>query len=203
VGESSLQAVSVRVCTPGATRQTDREALLAFVAEVTGADPASTALGRRCPHCRGTDHGRPWAIADGRPVGVSLSRTDGALALAVGPAPLGVDVERVTRVAAAPLDASTPGERVRYGDDQRARTACWSAKEAVLKRDGRGLRVDPATVDVDLDVDLDADLDAGTAALDGVRHPLQVHWLDDDLVLAVAAGGVPIDVEDARPGDRR
>jgi len=190
VGESSLQAVSVRVCAPGATRQADREALLAFVVEVTGADPAVTATGRRCPHCGGTDHGRPWAAADGVTVGVSLSRTDGALALAVGPHPIGVDVERVRRVSAAPLDASSPGERVRYGDDPLALTACWSATEAVLKRDGRGLRVDPATVDVDLD--------AGTAFLDGVAHRVLVRRLDDDLVLAVAADGVPVDVEDRR-----
>lgn len=190
MGEPSLQAVTVRLAHPGGSRAADREALLAAVAEVTGAHPASTAVGRRCAHCGSDAHGRPWATVQGVGVGVSLSRTPGVLALAVGPVGLGVDVERVSRVAAAPLDASTPGEHARYGADPGQLAACWAAKEAVLKRDGRGLRVDPASVDVELD--------AGRATLDGGLHPARVRWLDDDLVLAVASDSDRLVVDDRR-----
>ncbi|MCJ1713766.1 4'-phosphopantetheinyl transferase superfamily protein [Curtobacterium sp. VKM Ac-2922] len=179
----------VRVTRRGPTAQSDREALLAFAAHVTGSDPSSTILGRRCPHCRGTDHGRPWAVASGRPVGVSLARTPDVLALAVAPGPVGIDIERRSRVVTAPLDVQSPGERARYGDDPDALAACWAATEAVLKRDGRGLRVEPALVDVDLQ--------AGVAHLDGTGHPMMVRWLDDDLVLAVSVDG-PVVVDDAR-----
>lgn len=190
MGEPSLQAVTVRLAHPGGSRAADREALLAAVAEVTGAHPASTAVGRRCAHCGSDTHGQPWATVHGVAVGVSLSRTPGVLALAVGPVDLGVDVERVSRVASAPLDASTPGEHERYGADPVRMAACWAAKEAVLKRDGRGLRVDPASVDVDLD--------AGTAVLDGAVHWVRVRWLDDDLVLAVASDSDRLVVDDRR-----
>jgi phosphopantetheinyl transferase len=193
MGEPSLQAVTVRVAHPGSSRAADREGLLAFTAEVTGADPAATAVGRRCAHCGSDTHGRPWATVHDLAVGVSLSRTPGVLALAVGPVGLGVDVERVSRVAAAPLEASTPGERARYGADAALLTACWVAKEAVLKRDGRGLRVDPASVDVELD--------AGTARLDGTVHRVRVLRLDDDLVLAVAADSERVVLDDRRQRD--
>ncbi|WP_267424429.1 MULTISPECIES: 4'-phosphopantetheinyl transferase family protein [unclassified Curtobacterium] len=195
MGEPSLQAVTVRLAHPGGSRAADREALLASAAQVTGVDPASTAVGRRCPHCGSDTHGRPWATVQGAAVGVSLSRTPGVLALAVGPVGIGVDVERVSRVAAAPLDASSPGERARYGSDPVRLAACWAATEAVLKRDGRGLRVDPASVDVDLD--------AGTAVLDGAVHRVRVRYLDDDVVLAVATDTERIVIDDRREHDPR
>lgn len=194
MGEPSLQAVTVRLAHPGASRAADREALAAFTAEVTGAHPASTAVGRRCAHCGSDTHGQPWATVHDVAIGVSLSRTSGVLALAVGPFGLGVDVERVRRVAAAPLDASTPGEHERYGADPVRLAACWAAKEAVLKRDGRGLRVDPASVDVDLD--------AGTAVLDAAVHRVRVLQLDADLVLAVATDIEQIVVDDRRQRGR-
>lgn len=194
VGDPGLQTVSVRVSAPGVTRTADREALLAFVAEVTGADPTTVRGGRRCAHCGSTAHGRPWAAVEGRAahtrIGVSLSRTDGALALAVGPAALGVDVERVGRVAAAPLDAFTAGERARSAGDAALLAACWAGKEAVLKRDGRGMRVDPGAVDVDVTT--------GSAVLEGVAQAVSVVRLEEDLVLAVAADGVPLELEDRR-----
>lgn len=195
VGDPGLQTVSVRVSAPGETRAADREALLAFVAEVTGADPTMVSGGRRCAHCGSTAHGRPWAAEGGRRLGVSLSRTDGALALAVGPgalgpAALGVDLERVGRVAAAPLDAFTPGERARSAGRAALLAACWAGKEAVLKRDGRGMRVDPGAVDVDVA--------AGSAVLEGVTHAVTVVRLDEDLVLAVAADGALLQLEDRR-----
>lgn len=219
--------VVVRVLSGRGSRAADREALVAFVADVTDTAAMRVRVVRRCPHCGAADHGRPAAVADGHDLGVSLSRTTGVLALAVGPGPdmIGVDVERPSRVAAAELDAFTPGEReraARSGSAAVHRTACWAVKEAVLKRDGRGLRVDPTEVDAVLDhsvldhsvLDHGA-LDHGalehaaphhgtsgpvrhTARLDGLVHPVTVLRLDDDLVLAVAAGGDPVTVQDRR-----
>lgn len=217
MGDPCLQAVSVRVLRPGASRDADREALRAFVAEVTDTHPALVRVVRRCPHCGAADHGRPSALVADRQVPVSLARTSGAVVLAVGPGPLGVDVERPSRVTAAALDVFTPGERARAeaevlpaaGDAHR--TACWAVKEAVLKRDGRGLRVDPVLVEAVLgplrnggdgdggdDRDHDGDHDHDHARFAGDEQPVTVLLLDDDLVLAVAAGGVPVHVQDVR-----
>ncbi|GAA1492437.1 4'-phosphopantetheinyl transferase family protein [Curtobacterium herbarum] len=214
----------VRVLTGRGSRPADREALVAFVAEVTDTDPALVRVVRRCPHCGAADHGRPTALVDGRHLAVSLSRTTGVLALALGPTTsgpgsIGVDVERPSRVAAAPLDVSTPGEQeraARSGSVAVHRTACWAVKEAVLKRDGRGLRVDPSAVDAVLGPIADAATGSGatetgpgttetqsaghTARFDGVMQPVTVLRLDDDLVLAVAAGGSPVAVQDRRDG---
>lgn len=190
-----LGVTTVRVLPSGPDAAADREALAGLATHVSGTDPASIAVGRRCPFCRSTDHGRPWARVDGKPIGVSLARTPGAVVVAVGPDPLGVDVERPSRVLAAPLDdAFTPGEHERAGGDPASLTACWAGKEAVLKRDGRGLRVDPALVDVDVA--------HGSATLDGAVHPVLVRWLDADLVLAVSSDA-PVVVEDHRAEDRR
>jgi 4'-phosphopantetheinyl transferase len=189
VGESRLQAVVVTLAASRPHRDADREALVAAVTTVTGVDVGAVRAGRVCSHCGSTDHGRPWATAAGRPVGVSLARTTGRTALAVGPGAIGIDVERASRVAAAPLDAFTPGELRRADGDPTVLAACWAVKEAVLKRDGRGLRVDPTSVDVDVA--------AGTASFDGVEQPVLVLWPEPDLVLAVASGGSPVSVRGA------
>lgn len=184
MGGSCLQSVVITLRASGPDRAADREALVAAVASAAAVGTVGVRAGRVCGHCGSVDHGRPWATADGRPVGVSLARTPGVTALAVGPGPVGVDVERASRVAAAPLDAFTAGERSRAAGDVRLLAACWAAKEAVLKRDGRGLRVDPTAVDVDVE--------RGVAVLDGVEQPVVVAWPEPDVVVAVAAGGVPV-----------
>ena len=180
-----LPHVVLALVPTGASRADDREALLTAVASAHDVDRSRLRAGRVCGHCGGTDHGRPWVEVDGCAVGVGLARTTGVVALVVSPEPVGVDVERVSRVAAAPLDVFTPGERDRAGGDVRALAACWAAKEAVLKRDGRGLRVDPAAVDVDVR--------RGTAVFEGVEHPVTLRFPDADLVVAVAAGGLPVE----------
>ncbi len=184
MGESCLRSVVVTLRPAGADRAADREALVAAVASVTGADVAGVRTGRGCPHCGSTAHGRPWATVGGREVGVSLSRTAGVTALAVAPDAVGVDVERVSRVARAPLDAFTCGEIDRAAGDVGVLAACWAAKEAVLKRDGRGLRVDPRSVDVDVE--------RGTVVLDGAAQAVVLVRPEHDLVVAVAAGGAPV-----------
>lgn len=187
MGDPRLQDVTVTLRAPGPDHASDREALVAAVGTATGVDVAELRAGRACAHCGSTAHGRPWVTARRIAVGVSMARTPGVLALAVGPDPLGVDVERPSRVAAAPLDVYTPHELARSRGDARALAACWAVKEAVLKRDGRGLRLDPVSVDVDLD--------AGTARLDDVEHVVTVLYPAADLVLAVAAGGAAVHVE--------
>jgi 4'-phosphopantetheinyl transferase len=176
----------VTLRTQAADRADDREALIAAVASATGVETVAVRAGRVCPHCAGTDHGRPWASVAGTPVGVSLARAPGVVALAVGPSALGVDVERVSRVAAAPLDVFTPDELRRADGDSALLAAAWAAKEAVLKRDGRGLRVDPLAVEVDAA--------AGTAVFDGAGQPLTVLYPAPDVVLVVAAGGLSVEV---------
>ncbi|WP_242088169.1 4'-phosphopantetheinyl transferase superfamily protein [Curtobacterium sp. DN_7.5] len=184
MGESCLQSVVMTLRPAGADRAADREALLAAVASATGVDVAAVRAGRVCAHCGSIAHGRPWATVDGREVGVSMSRTTALTALAVAPDAVGVDVERVSRVAAASLDAFTPAELDRAVGDVGVLAACWAAKEAVLKRDGRGLRVDPRAVDVDVD--------RGRATLDGRVQPVVLARPGPDVVVAVAAGGLPV-----------
>jgi hypothetical protein len=216
------RGVTVRVLPAGASRASDREALVAFVAEVTGSDPGLVRVDRRCPDCGAPDHGRPEASVSGVPVGAGLARTSGVTVLAVGPAPLGVDVERPSRVAAAPLDVFSVGERDRATGDVPVSvhlTACWAVKEAVLKRDGRGLRVDPSAVeavlrplstgrsvgdrgpgvgDDGLGVGVPVPSAGDHARLAGADQAVVVLRVDEDLVLAVAAGGVAVRVQDHR-----
>ncbi len=185
-GGSRLQTVTVTLRAPDRDRATDREALVAAVASATGVRTGAVRAGRVCPHCSATDHGRPWAAVGDVPVGVSLSRAPGVVALAVGPSSLGVDVERVSRVTAAPLDAFTVRERARARGDGARLAAMWAVKEAVLKRDGRGLRVDPCAVEVDLE--------RAVAVFEGTEHPVTVLFPAADTVLAVAAGGITVTV---------
>lgn len=174
--------------------------LEAVVAAVTDVALADVVAGHRCPHCASAVHGRPWATTPAGRVAVSRASAPGIGAVAVlvpgaaqrdaarGTTEIGVDVERVSRVAAAPLDAFGPDEAAVLRDE-RDRAAAWAVKEAVLKRDGRGLRVDPSAVSVDVV--------RGVARFDGAEQPVVVRWLDDDVVLAVAAGGVAVHVEAA------
>ncbi|PYY38393.1 hypothetical protein DEI89_00735 [Curtobacterium sp. MCBD17_030] len=209
---SVSDGVVVRVLTGRGTRAADREALVAFVADVTDTAEALVRVVRRCAHCGAADHGRPAAVVDGHDIRVSLSRTTGVLALAavpsttspdtIVPSGIGVDVERPSRVTAAELDAFTPGERQRAERSGSAAvhlTACWAVKEAVLKQDGRGLRVDPTEVDAVLGC-ITPEPSGHTARFDGLVQPVTVLRLDDDLVLAVAAGSAPVTVQDRRVG---
>jgi 4'-phosphopantetheinyl transferase len=120
------------------------------------ADLASRLLGRpavvthHCASCGGSDHGQPRV--DG--AFVSLSRAGDLVAIAASlDGPVGVDLETVARVSASGFDdvAFTGRELVAIDaaaqpDEVRARF--WTAKEAILKARGTGLRTDPRLVDV-------------------------------------------------------
>ncbi|GAA3688780.1 hypothetical protein GCM10023081_27650 [Arthrobacter ginkgonis] len=153
LGAEAGRAAGLRV-------EEDAEALLAsrallrlLAAHVHTGSAASAALvkiTRRCSDCGATDHGKPEA--DG--AAVSLSRTRTLVMAAVGPAGtvLGIDVERTAGPERTGLfdgfDALvlSPAERgllAAATAPDLLRMAAWTAKEAVLKATGDGLRVEP------------------------------------------------------------
>lgn len=109
-----------------------------------------------CPDC-GLAHGRPRAIGAGRSVFLSLAHADGRAVAVASCDPIGVDAEAVhtsrERIEAAA--SLIPGR----GDALRR----WTAAEAVLKADGRGLRVDPGRLTIG----------RRQAVFDGVRYVLR------------------------------
>ena len=105
------------------------------VARVVEVEAAQVAVGRLCPRCGSTEHGRPWASHGAQ---VSLARSASHLVTAVSTrGPVGVDVEEVERVDRAWADLAPVLE---FGDlsggSERARV--WCRTEAALKRAGTG-----------------------------------------------------------------
>jgi 4'-phosphopantetheinyl transferase len=90
-----------------------------------------------CALC-GEDHGPP--LAHGAPLALSVSSAGGLVVAAAAPleavSAVGVDLER---------DAGAPGLAGLFPGGE-PDIAGWTRIEAVLKADGRGLRVDPAEV---------------------------------------------------------
>ncbi|MWB98714.1 hypothetical protein [Agromyces seonyuensis] len=120
-----------------AGRAAAREALH----RLTGRDAEEFRIEARCPDCGGP-HGRPLVV--GEPgLHVSITHADGRAVAVAARVPVGVDAEPVTtnvdRLAAA---ASLLDQSARELPPLEA----WTAAEAVLKADGRGLRVDPSAV---------------------------------------------------------
>lgn len=86
-------------------------------------EAGATAVGRLCPRCGSSEHGRPWArVADGPAPWLSLAYARDAVVVAWSwAAPLGVDIESVdTRGAEGDL-------------------AAWTRAEALLKSTGEAL----------------------------------------------------------------
>lgn len=62
----------------------------------TGLPPDAVEPAQRCPGCGRGGHGRPY-LPDHPGLGASFSHADGLAAAAVGPGPVGIDVEPLTR----------------------------------------------------------------------------------------------------------
>lgn len=174
------------------SRAEARDALRTLVALLAGVDDASVTIVQRCPDCGGP-HGRPvvMAPAAARDIGVSVAHAgEQHVVAAVHGRRIGVDAERadtpVERIAALrELLGGPAGRSARelLGADARGAPALlrrWTQIEAALKADGRGLRVEPGTVDVD-----DA---SATAVVPGGERVYDLHdvELDDRLVVTLA-----------------
>lgn len=115
-----------------------RSALFAAAARLGESD---IRIDARCPDC-GAAHGRPTAQGTAEPLHLALAHAgDTAFAIA-SRHPVGIDAEHlsVSEDRRAAIDAIAPGR----GDPLRR----WTAIEAVLKADGRGLRLSPDAVRV-------------------------------------------------------
>ncbi len=113
-----------------------RMLLRTLAGELTATAPANVDLVAVCPDCGGP-HGRP--VIPGSELRLSLSHGGGlVVAAASWGAAVGVDLE--------PLQVSP--ERLAAIRDLTGEASVlhWTRVEAVLKADGRGLRVDPARV---------------------------------------------------------
>ena len=114
-----------------------------------------------CPECRrgnNGSHGEPRYFAGGEPVPlrISFSRSGGWMAAAAARTRIGVDLEDASAGAfSGPgLEDVMAGEAEKVAlaavaapDRPRLRAQLWVRKEALLKATGRGLRVDPRSVD--------------------------------------------------------
>jgi 4'-phosphopantetheinyl transferase len=119
-------------------RFTVAAALLRLVgARATGLAPERVPVDRSCAQC-GKPHGKPRI--QGYDVHVSVSHSGGRVAVAAGPAELGVDVEEVAEVNVADLAGHTlgPGESAAGPADF---FVYWTRKESVVKATGDGITV--------------------------------------------------------------
>lgn len=89
-------------------------------------------------------HGKPFLADRDKPC-FNLSHTRGAVVCAVSDAPCGVDIERADREIRPALAKRCFTRRelewAAEGPERERLTALWTRKEALLKRDGRGLTV--------------------------------------------------------------
>ncbi|GAB3584036.1 hypothetical protein GCM10027406_29730 [Leifsonia lichenia] len=111
-----------------------RSMLRDLVAELASVAPEDVRIAARCPDCGG-EHGRPVVMAPdaATAVRVSLAHAGGVtVAAALVGGSVGVDAE-----------PRTPRTQAQRTEDELRQ---WTRIEAVLKADGRGLRVDPAAV---------------------------------------------------------
>jgi hypothetical protein len=117
-----------------------RSAVLLAAAGWTGSPVEALRVDAACPVCGGP-HGRPLATGARRPVHVSVAHAAGRAFAVAADVPVGIDAE----------PRSTSSARRRAVRDLLARgsatpLADWTRVEAILKADGRGLRVDPREV---------------------------------------------------------
>ena len=142
--------------------------LKALVTELTG--EAAPVIEQTCADCGGP-HGRPTVAG----LWLSLSRCAVGVVAAAASVPVGIDVEPAGSDAVAGMSLAE-----------------WTRTEAVLKADGRGLRVDPGEVM----------FTGSTATLGGSRYVVQDLTLDAGLQVSVAAREARSGTASARTGRR-
>lgn len=120
-----------------------RTALLGAAARFSGLPPSAITIDASCPDC-GRSHGRPQVRGASSPIHVSLTHAGGRAIAVASAVPVGVDAE--TR---ATLRAKRAAVRAVTGAARTHGIRHWTQVEAILKADGRGLRVDPGAVTVD------------------------------------------------------
>ena len=171
---------------PSADRATrtaaGRDALRALAAELAGADPVDVTVRARCVDCGGP-HGRP-VLGGSRALDglhASVAHAGDVVVVAVGAdGPIGIDAE--------PRGRQTPPGTT-LGE--------WVRIEAVLKTDGRGLRVDPSRVR------FAGDAHRMTAWIDleDARYGVVDMELGSDLVVALARRQMEATGDSSRPID--
>ncbi|MDN3497071.1 hypothetical protein QL996_14100 [Planococcus sp. APC 4015] len=111
----------------------------ALLAKLVAALGESGTIGRLCPTCGSTMHGRPVVDA---PVALSLGYAGALVAAAAArtaeAASVGIDIE--------PDDREVGDLRALFAPRDAPDLAGWTRIEAVLKADGRGIRLDPSRV---------------------------------------------------------
>lgn len=117
-----------------------RTALLTAAARFTGVEPRTLTIDATCPDC-GRSHGRPRVVGAPAPVHISLTHAGGRAIAVASAVPVGVDAE--TRAA---LRAQRAGVRLVAPASGAESLRHWTRVEAVVKADGRGLRIDPRSV---------------------------------------------------------
>jgi 4'-phosphopantetheinyl transferase len=108
-----------------------------------GISAAEISFSRRCEHCGDPEHGRPTVLTPGDPVEFSLTRAGRVVAVAVAPAPVGLDAEPTRDGMAELLGSEMFSEEeqawICSGDQDCRILQLWVAKEAVGKVSGLGL----------------------------------------------------------------
>jgi 4'-phosphopantetheinyl transferase len=152
-----------------------RSAILVAVSRLVGEPVDALTVDAVCTECGG-HHGAPVVFGARTTVHVSLAHGSGRAFAVAAYHPIGVDAE--PRSTPAPRLTAIRDVTGGRGPDPLGR---WTAIEAILKADGRGLRVDPRQVLVGHR--------RGRVADRGIRYRLRRHRDLDGHAVAVAWSG--------------
>ncbi|WP_416222936.1 4'-phosphopantetheinyl transferase family protein [Streptomyces sp. VB1] len=158
----------------------------------TGLPPDAVEPAQRCPGCGRDGHGRPY-LPDHPGLGASFSHADGLAAAAVGPGPVGIDAEPLTRrpgplpVLRRLLSADAVDAACAEPDPGPALLRLWVRREALFK----------AGFEAECEAGIEAGFEPGIEA--GRDDARLTEWTDHRRAAVVALAGV--DASAARPAD--